>query len=321
MDTTLRLSENTRQGFDGLKAAFCLGSMEAKSNDASGLRLRLRRKCVRTRCTGQKRDNETGLDYFGARYFSAPLGRFTSPDKPLLDQHVADPQSWNLYVYARNNPLLYIDPTGNEIELLGDEDEREKELELLKRAMKSDKVASFLYIKSVKKKDKTQYLVGIKGDVGEFAGLSETAKDLAGLVSRKETVDFGITNQDLSKYGGAVTLKPGEVGNENVRVLVNPNQMDITTRKLSPNASYLSAWRWGGQDGPRSERWTVQPATKEIAAWHEFGHANEYLNLGWFGRIFSGFSATNKESLDWENRMREQLYGPSGPNNAPRIRH
>lgn len=62
--------------------------------------------------TGKERDAETGLDYFGARYFSAAQGRFTSPDRPFADQIPEDPQSWNLYVYVRNNPLRYTDPTG-----------------------------------------------------------------------------------------------------------------------------------------------------------------------------------------------------------------
>jgi RHS repeat-associated protein len=53
-----------------------------------------------------------GLDYFGARYLSAHQGRFTSPDDPFADQHPDDPQSWNLYAYVRNNPLIYADPTG-----------------------------------------------------------------------------------------------------------------------------------------------------------------------------------------------------------------
>ncbi len=57
---------------------------------------------------------ETGLDYFGARYFSGAQGRFTSPDKPLVDQYPEDPQSWNLYSYVRNNPLVNIDPTGED---------------------------------------------------------------------------------------------------------------------------------------------------------------------------------------------------------------
>ena len=64
--------------------------------------------------TGKERDAESGLDYFGARYFSGAQGRFTSPDRPFADQHPADPQSWNLYSYVRNNPLRYTDPTGHE---------------------------------------------------------------------------------------------------------------------------------------------------------------------------------------------------------------
>jgi RHS repeat-associated protein len=62
--------------------------------------------------TGKERDAETGLDFFGARYFSGAQGRFTSPDAPFNDQHPEDPQSWNLYAYARGNPLLYTDPHG-----------------------------------------------------------------------------------------------------------------------------------------------------------------------------------------------------------------
>ncbi len=64
--------------------------------------------------TGKERDAETTLDYFGARYMSSAQGRFTSPDTPLLDQDPGDPQSWNLYSYVRNNPLIITDPTGND---------------------------------------------------------------------------------------------------------------------------------------------------------------------------------------------------------------
>ena len=62
--------------------------------------------------TGKERDTETGLDYFGARYYGSNMGRFTTPDRPFADQKVADPQSWNLYSYVTNNPLRFVDPTG-----------------------------------------------------------------------------------------------------------------------------------------------------------------------------------------------------------------
>jgi len=64
--------------------------------------------------TGQKRD-ETGLDYFGARYYSSPLGRFTSPDPLMASGRTGNPQTWNRYAYTLNNPLRFIDPDGMEV--------------------------------------------------------------------------------------------------------------------------------------------------------------------------------------------------------------
>ncbi len=63
--------------------------------------------------TGKERDTESGLDYFGARYYGSSMGRFMSPDP--YGNSVADfgnPQSWNMYSYVLNNPLKYVDPTG-----------------------------------------------------------------------------------------------------------------------------------------------------------------------------------------------------------------
>jgi RHS repeat-associated protein len=69
---------------------------------------------INQKFTGKERDQETGLDYFGARYFGSALGRFTSPDPLMASAHASNPQSWNRYAYALNNPLLRIDPNGEE---------------------------------------------------------------------------------------------------------------------------------------------------------------------------------------------------------------
>lgn len=80
------------------------------------------------RFTGKERDAETGLDFFGARYFGGAQGRFTSPDpfSVILDAedrdefnaYLAEPQSWNQYSYVWNNPLKYIDPFGETVYLV-----------------------------------------------------------------------------------------------------------------------------------------------------------------------------------------------------------
>ena len=67
---------------------------------------------VRQQFTAKERDVETGLDYFGARYYGNLLGRFTSADPLIASGRASLPQSWNRYAYALNSPLRLIDPDG-----------------------------------------------------------------------------------------------------------------------------------------------------------------------------------------------------------------
>ena len=62
--------------------------------------------------TGQIHDIDTDLYYFNARYYDPTLGRFIQADSIIPD--VYNPQSVNPYSYVLNNPLKYIDPSGNE---------------------------------------------------------------------------------------------------------------------------------------------------------------------------------------------------------------
>lgn len=56
--------------------------------------------------------NVTRADY-RARYYSSNDARFLTPDPSGLHAiKLANPQTWNLYVYTLNNPLRYTDPTG-----------------------------------------------------------------------------------------------------------------------------------------------------------------------------------------------------------------
>ncbi|MEO8682345.1 MAG: RHS repeat-associated core domain-containing protein [Vicinamibacterales bacterium] len=68
---------------------------------------------------GKERDAETGLDYFGARYYRSSSGRFTTVDPSLdIQKALLDPQLWNRYSYVTNNPLQFRDPDGRQREFL-----------------------------------------------------------------------------------------------------------------------------------------------------------------------------------------------------------
>lgn len=61
--------------------------------------------------TDQEHDPETGLYNYNARLYDPATGMFTTAD--TIVPNFADPQSLNRYAYVRNNPLLYVDPSGH----------------------------------------------------------------------------------------------------------------------------------------------------------------------------------------------------------------
>ena len=59
--------------------------------------------------SAKEKDTETGLSYFGSRYYSSDLSIWLSVD-PVSDKY----PSLSPYVYCDNNPIKYVDPNGNE---------------------------------------------------------------------------------------------------------------------------------------------------------------------------------------------------------------
>lgn len=93
---------------------------------------------LRQKFTEKERDNESGLDYYGARYYGSSSGRFTGVD-PIFTtlERLIDPQRLNLYAYARNNPLRFIDPNGMDLQIVAEnEDEARERFRLLQLGLK-----------------------------------------------------------------------------------------------------------------------------------------------------------------------------------------
>lgn len=76
--------------------------------------------------TARERDggntfSPTGLDNFGARFYSSSMARFMSPDPAgMLAVRLAFPQTLDRYAYASNNPTSVIDPYGLDCAYLND---------------------------------------------------------------------------------------------------------------------------------------------------------------------------------------------------------
>ena len=67
---------------------------------------------------GEYFDKSTGLNYLNARHYNSAKGRFLSEDPVFWEinpEYLIDPQQWNSYSYALNNPIGNIDSDGKKV--------------------------------------------------------------------------------------------------------------------------------------------------------------------------------------------------------------
>jgi RHS repeat-associated protein len=186
--------------------------------------------------TSKERDNETALDYFEARYFSSDQGRFTSVDPVFFQKEMLiDPQRYNQYSYVRNNPLKFVDPKGEAIELMGDEEHRRRTLEQLRKAVGAEAGA---YLYENKGKD-GKYYVGIytNGPDGKgkaFGEINSLAQGIGAIIGDSRIARVGFVS-DGTKVEG---YRPKE-------------KVTITAKDAlgrSPSWYYLRVWLWRDND-------------------------------------------------------------------------
>jgi RHS repeat-associated protein len=172
--------------------------------------------------TGKERDSETGLDYFGARYYSNGLGRWVSADwsptpVPLPYADFGDPQSLNLYTYVRNSPTMKVDPDGHDTNGLDHKvegfDQRMDQVDaFVVRALNHPAVQGFIEVLgfrfggAVEEGAAAGAAKGVEGAAAKGAGETDvTANASKGAAFEKTVVDA--TKATDSKVAEQVTLK------------------------------------------------------------------------------------------------------------------
>jgi RHS repeat-associated protein len=240
--------------------------------------------------TGKERDGESGLDNFVARYDSSSLGRFISPDSPSYSNH-NNPQSWNLYAFALNNPVTFRDADGHKVECVGNVEQCRKDAA---RATRKN-----VQVQTVQDKPNwlqrlfhmegtTHNYLTIQGDTGSFAPGSNAAR-LAGLIADSRTVTVDYTG-----------VKPG-TWTENGEVLHGGSDSRTPSQGWAPTA-WIDPNRTPGvvYDQDAVDQGVPQSNTAE-----EFGH--EVLGHIWgelLGDAPSGTRANMRDSISAEDAVR-----------------
>jgi RHS repeat-associated protein len=208
LDAISQLAGNSRQGFGPVASTMHWASGWVISSTALGIKGSLYDGDAGSRSPGKERDTESGLDYFGARYYGSNMGRMMSPDPGNIGANPANPQSWNMYSYSLNNPLTMTDPSG---------------LYVCSDSSKCD---------SANDKAFATALSAARNAANRLTGDDKTAA-LRGLDAYGEaTKDNGVKVGFDSSIGGGLTKTSG-VANGNKSDL-NPNGQNISVT-LNPN--------------------------------------------------------------------------------------
>ncbi|MCG7853846.1 MAG: RHS repeat-associated core domain-containing protein, partial [Methanosarcinaceae archaeon] len=160
----------------------------------------------------KERDEESGLDYFGARYYSAPVRwpgghaggtyRWLSIDPALITiGALADSQAWNLYAFCKNNPITFYDPDGRVV-ICKDR----AAFEALKRSLGNATLASKLIWDE--KTGKVSIEDDVRSDSLNFISLEEVIKsDQVVEISMADKVSF--LGKDGTEYNYPFVYSPG----------------------------------------------------------------------------------------------------------------
>jgi RHS repeat-associated protein len=175
----------------------------------------------REKFTSKERDKETGLDYFGARYYASWLSRWLSVD-PVRGK-VGDSQSWNRYIYVQNNPLRLIDPNGTTITASNNIEEARQQLEVLKTAAGAG--GKHLQVVPFEKKVLWSKVTGYRIEATDLQALSKSGIvgnalaswiassailniNWAGFWSDQATPSQGGANTTFSNEGATINMRP-----------------------------------------------------------------------------------------------------------------
>lgn len=170
--------------------------------------------------TGKELDEETGLYYYGARYYDPLIGRFVSQDP--WEGDMANPQTLNRYSYVANNPLKYVDTTGKKLELSGNQefiDQAFSDLQTISPYIENNNnVIAFDYRKAL-------------GDV-----VNASFKNLYGstLLYKLINDDNTVTVNEFDGYGGNTRVAEHDKGLLKRFNLKNGKGVDVTV-KYNPN--------------------------------------------------------------------------------------
>jgi RHS repeat-associated protein len=261
----------------------------------------------RYKFTGKERDSESGLDNFGARYNASSMGRFMTPDPVVITtERLMNPQQLNLYAYVANNPLRYIDPTGEILQCVGDAKSQSQ---------------CFSDLQQIAGDAKDRLSMDAKTGVVSFdtkdldLSKNEGASLVNDLVGSKSTYDFSVGPTIMTDKG---PVRVDHIGTDMANLPAFGDQRQIGNPPAgvsdildiyfnNPNMTRVSNTNLGV-----APEWTV--------VFHELAEAYEKIDGGKGGSYAAGHNAAVQRETtlrDQRPYLKQYNTGAGGPANSP----
>ena len=195
--------------------------------------------------SAKERDPETGLSYFGSRYYSSDLSIWLSVD-PMAAKYA----STSPYAYCRNNPIRLIDPNG----MFDDEAKATRVRNRAAKRFGEDRVSGVYnntvgdgkanYSFSIYGKGKSKYSRGGGTKDGgpvitcdKADKVVSSGKDFRSYKrSQRGSLDISITLTSGAQFGTKVDIKGRKIG-----LMGNIASVDLATASLEINNDGISA--------------------------------------------------------------------------------
>jgi RHS repeat-associated protein len=160
-------------------------------------------------------DEETGLYYYGARYYDPRTSVFLGVD-PLAEKY----PGISSYVYCANNPIKFVDPDGRDVVLTG---------ALTEEALKQlQNAATYDITLTMNKNGTICYTKNVEGDLNFRAAAVAEIIDNSSIIVNVNTIDGDKTSTGNLFIGGAF------MGNE-VHTMSDGSNVVIANQEINPN--------------------------------------------------------------------------------------
>jgi RHS repeat-associated protein len=192
--------------------------------------------------SGKERERTASLrDYdFSARRYFAPICSWLAPDRRATQYTDISP-----FAYCASNPIRYIDPTGNELQLSGKESALHKFIDALSKALANTATVNL---------ENNQVTIEIKPDADKASFeeqqeaelyrkiISDEATTLINVVESSADVIIGDCNTGTIDIDDIVALGEGDVAtSEGALVHEVKEQYEIQVKGTSTNAAHARA--------------------------------------------------------------------------------